>query len=209
MFIRNGILSVLRERGRTALFSLLIMFLTVMMILSLSVLLYCNAVTDSCDRTYRSIALVEYMGSEYPSEEVPDAAARAAAEALSDEDILSVEGVTAWTRGSTAFASAKGYERRFGTMPYGYRAVIVINRVSDPHEQWYEFDENNNPIESEGSFIYYTCTLKNIIYSRQGKEETHIDLAAAVLYRNRGNTTFSTVPLRILPARPGTTATTR
>ena len=33
MFIRNGILSVLRERGRTALFSLLIMFLTVMMIL--------------------------------------------------------------------------------------------------------------------------------------------------------------------------------
>ena len=176
MFIRNGILSVLRERGRMALFSLLIMFLTVMMILSLSVLLYCNAVTDSCDRTYRSIALVEYMGSEYPSEEVPDAAARAAAEALSDEDILSVEGVTAWTRGSTAFASAKGYERRFGTMPYGYRAVIVINRVSDPHEQWYEFDENNNPIESEGSFIYYTCTLKNIIYSRQGKEETHIDL---------------------------------
>ena len=108
MFIRNGILSVLRERGRTALFSLLIMFLTVMMILSLSVLLYCNAVTDSCDRTYRSIALVEYMGSEYPSEEVPDAAARAAAEALSDEGIRSVEGVTAWTRGSNAFASAEG-----------------------------------------------------------------------------------------------------
>lgn len=176
MFVRNGIMSVLRERGRTALFSLLIVFLTVMMILSLSVLLYCNAVTDTCDRTYRSIALVEYMGSEYPSEEVPDAAARAAAEALSDEDILSVEGVTAWTRGSTAFASAEGYERRFGNMPYGYRAVIVINRVSDPHVQWYAFDENNNPVESEGSFIYYTCTLKNIVYSRQGKEETHIDL---------------------------------
>ena len=91
MIIRNGILSILRERGRTALFSLLIVFLTITMILSLSVLLYCHAVTDACDAEYRSIALVEYMGPEYPSEEEPDPAARAAAEALTDETVLSIQ----------------------------------------------------------------------------------------------------------------------
>ena len=50
MFIRNGINSILRERGRTALFSLLIMLLTVILILSISVLLYCNVVMDACDQ---------------------------------------------------------------------------------------------------------------------------------------------------------------
>ena len=179
MIIRNGILSILRERGRTALFSLLIVFLTITMILSLSVLLYCNAVTDACDAEYRSIALVEYMGPEYPSEEEPDPAARAAAEALTDETVLSIPGVTSWTRGSTAFASAEGYTRRFGALPYGGRAVITVSHVSQPKIQWYAFDEKNNPIESEGSFSYYTCTLKTICYSRKGKEETHINLLPA------------------------------
>ena len=183
MFIRNGIRSILRERGRTALFSLLIVFLTLTMILSLSVLLYCDAVTEACDRAYRSIALVEYMGSEYPNEDEPDAAARAAAEALKDESVLAVPGVTAWTRGSTAFAAAEGYERRSGTMPYGRKGVIIISRVSDPVYQWQAFDSLNHPIESEGSFCYYTCLMKNAIYARSGKEGTYIDILT-------GNTDF-------------------
>ena len=110
MFIRNGVKSILRERGRTTLFSLLIILLTLTMILSLSVLLYTNAVMASCDEAYRSIALVEYMGTEYPNEDEADTAARSAAATLSDESILSVPGVTAWTRGTTAFASAEGFE---------------------------------------------------------------------------------------------------
>ena len=117
MFIRNGIKSILRERGRTALFSLLIMLLTVTMILSVSVQLYSKAVMAACDEAYRSIALVEYMGSEYPNEDEPDEAARAAALALTDESVLSIPGVTAWTRGNPAFAAVEGYERRSGTMP--------------------------------------------------------------------------------------------
>ena len=177
MIIRNGIMSNLRERGRTALFSLLIVFLTVTMILSVSVLLYCNAAMNACDEAYRSIALVEYMGSEYPNEDEPDPAARAAAEALTDESVLAVPGVTAWTRGSTAFGFAEGYERRFGTMPYGTRAVIVVDHVSEPVYQWRAFNEtDNSPIASEGSFSYYRCSLRSIIYSRKGKEENHIDL---------------------------------
>lgn len=176
MFVRNGIKSILRERGRTALFALLIMLLTVTMILSVSVLLYSRAVIAACDETYRSIALVEYMGAEYPKEDEPDAAARSAAAALTDETVLSVPGVTAWTRGSTAFAAAEGFERRAGTIPYGNRAVIIVSGVSAPIHQWLRFDEFNNPITEAGAITYHTCLLKKALYSRQGREGTYIDI---------------------------------
>jgi len=183
MFVRNGIRSNLRERGRTALFSLLIVALTVAMILALSVLLYCNAVLDACDDAYRSIALVEYMGAEYPDEDQPDPAAREAAAALRDSAVLSVPGVTAWTRGSTSAGSTEGYERRFGTVPYGNRGVIVVSRVSDPVYQWAEIDEQGEPIIPEDAAAYYTGFLKTALYSRSVKEGIYIDILT-------GNTDF-------------------
>ena len=176
MFVRNGIKSNLRERGRSALFSLLIVFLTLTLILSLSVLQYCGAVMEACDEAYRSIALIEYMGLEYPDEDEPDAAARAAAEALTDEAVLSVPGVTAWTRGNTAFAYAEGYVRRYGSKPYGSRAVIVASLVSDPVYQWPDYDVNGQPIVGEETVVYYTCLLTRALYSQTGKENIYIDL---------------------------------
>ena len=176
MFIRNGIKSNLRERGRTALFALLIVFLTVTMILSLSVLLYCRAVMAACDEAYRSIALIEYMGSEYPNDNEPDEAARAAAQALTDEKILAVPGVTAWTSGSTSYAFAEGYERHFGSTPYGVRAVITVGAFSYPVYQGVQLDEDRNPIVTEDSFFYYTALLTKAIYSQSGKEGIFIDV---------------------------------
>ncbi len=176
MFVRNGILSNLREKGRTALFSLLILVLTVTMILSLGVLLYCNAVLKACDEAYRSIALVEYMGSEYPKEDEPDEVAREAATELTDESILGVNGVTGWTRGNPSFAFAEGYERRYGNMPYGNRSVIVVGNFSDPIYQWTDFDENGDPIITEQSVVYRTALLKTSVYSENGREGVLIDI---------------------------------
>jgi ABC-type lipoprotein release transport system permease subunit len=176
MFIRNGIKSNLRERGRSALFSLLIVFLTVAMILSLSVLLYCNSVMRACDEAYRSIALIEYMGVDYPDGDMADPFARAAAAELSDEAVLSVPGVTAWTRGNTAAAAVEGYERRFGSVPYGERAVIVVSRVSDPVYQYSERDKNGDPVVNEMTFSYHTCFFRSALYSRTAKEGLLIDI---------------------------------
>lgn len=171
MFVRNGIKSILRERGRTTLFSLLILLLTVTLLLSLSVVQYSAAMMDACEEAYRSIALIEYMGSEYPNKDEPDAAARAAAESLNDADILSVSGVTGWVRGNTAFANAQGYVRRLGTMPYKNQAVIVVSQVSDPIVQ-----RPNGYHNSNESITYYTCILKKALYAQQGREGTYIDL---------------------------------
>ncbi len=176
MFIRNGINSNLRERGRTALFSLLVVFLMLTMILSLSVLLYCRAVMEACDKAYRSIALVEYMGSEYPDEDEPDAAARAAAEALEDETVLAVPGVTAWTRGSTEFAAVDGYVRRLGAKPYDNQGVIVASLFSDPVYQWADCGENGEPVVTDATVVYYRCFLRSALYSRNGRENIYIDV---------------------------------
>ncbi|MBQ6655098.1 MAG: ABC transporter permease [Erysipelotrichaceae bacterium] len=176
MFVRNGINSVLRERGRTTLFSLLIVSLTIAMMLSLGVLLYCDAMMNACEEGYRSIALVEYMGSEYPDEDEPDAIARQASQLLKDEDILSVSGVRAWNRGNTAAGLVEGYERRSGAIPYGNLGVIVVSRVSDPVYQWYQRDEYGDPDTSGDSFFYYTCILETSLYSRNIREGVLIDL---------------------------------
>ena len=69
MIIRNGIRSNLRSRGRTALFAGMILVLTLAMILALGVRLYSDAALARCDQLYRSIAMVEYMGAEYPDQD--------------------------------------------------------------------------------------------------------------------------------------------
>ena len=176
MFIRNGIKSNLRERGRTALFSLLIVFLTVTVTLSLSLLMYCNSVLEACDKEYRSIALVEYMGSEYPNTDEPDPAARAAAEKVTDDAILSLPGVRGWTRGNTSFGTTEGYERRIAAGPYGNRAVLVVSNFSAPVYQEAEWDEEGNPIITEDTFYYHTCLLNTILYSRNGRENTFVNI---------------------------------
>ena len=66
MPIRNGLLSTLRARGRTALFALLILVLTVALSLGLGMWAYCSALLARMEEQYTSVALVEYMGEDYP-----------------------------------------------------------------------------------------------------------------------------------------------
>ena len=178
MILRNGIRSILRERGRTARFALLIVLLTVAVISSLSVVLYCTAMMDACDGAYRSIALLEYMGSEYPNEDEPDPAARQAAKELTDAEVLSVPGVIAWTRGNTCSGFVEGYDRRTANTPYGNKSVLVVNNVSDLICQGVEPDENGDPVITEDSALYYTAFLKDALYIQQNRVGTYLDLLA-------------------------------
>lgn len=157
-------------------FSLLMVFLTVALILALSVLLYCNAMMEACDEAYRSIALVEYMGSGYPNEDEADAIARQAAEELKDETVLSVPGVTAWSRGNTYSGFVEGYDRRSAGTPYGNKSVIIVNSMSAPIFQAEVRYENGRRIRTDEGFCYHTCLLSSNIYAQKAKEGTMIDI---------------------------------
>lgn len=135
MILRNGIRSNLRAKGRTILFSLLIFAVTVSLALGLGMWGYCGQMLQRCDESYTSIALVEYMGAEYPEEDAADDYARDAFEALDDAAISSVDGVERWERTDSTLASLDGYSRTYGDMPYENMGVLVVSVLSDPITQ--------------------------------------------------------------------------
>ena len=126
MIIRNGIRSTLRAKGRSVLFTLLIFVLTLSMTLGLGAWAYSSALLNQMEEGYTSIALLEYMGQDYPKEDVADLHARAAAEELDTEAIAAVSGVELWESNSSVLAAVEGYQRTVGDVPYGDYAVITI-----------------------------------------------------------------------------------
>lgn len=126
MIARNGVRTVLRSRGRTALFAALILILTLTLALGLGMWSYCRETLAEMDETYTSVALLEYLGQDYPDGSVADENARQAASALDDAAIAAVVGVDLWERNDRALFAMDGYLRSAGEIPYGDQAVLAI-----------------------------------------------------------------------------------
>ena len=144
MIIRNGIRSNLRAKGRSALFFVLILLLTAALILSLGVNLFCSSILAQCDEQYHSIALVEYMGADYPNDVVADSYARAAARDIEALDPASFDGVLRWTPNSSHLGYLPEYKRANSSSPYSSYAVLEIRSLYpyyEKHWEWYPEDE--------------------------------------------------------------------
>ncbi len=163
MYIRNGIKSNLRAKGRTALFSFLILLLTFSLILALGVVLYCNSAITACDHIYRSVARVEYMGAEYPDPDEPDSFAREAAAAIDDEAMRAISGVRYWNRDNRTMSYVDGYLRRGMDMPYRNRGVIVVTSFTPMYNR-------NSGLE------YYSAILANAVYTYDNKSNVFVNL---------------------------------
>lgn len=121
MIARNGVRTVLRSRGRTALFAALILILTLTLALGLGMWSYCRETLAEMDETYTSVALLEYLGQDYPDGSVADENARQAASALDDAAIAAVVGVDLWERNDRALFAMDGYLRSAGEIPTAIR----------------------------------------------------------------------------------------
>lgn len=130
MIIRNGVRSTLRARGRTILFTLLILLLTVALALGLGMWAYCAQTLAAMDESYTSVALVEYMGEDYPETDTADEYARQAAQALDGDAIAAIDGVELWEGSDQALAALDGYQRDQGAIPYEDYAVVVATNLS-------------------------------------------------------------------------------
>lgn len=125
MPIRNGLFSTLRARGRAALFTLLILVLTVALALGLGMWACCGSLLARMEEQYTSVALLEYMGENYPDEDTADDAARAALDSLDGEALSAVDGVKLWEPAQSTFVSIDGYRRPGGDSPYRDSAVVA------------------------------------------------------------------------------------
>ena len=130
MIIRNGIRSTLRARGRSLLFTLLIFVLTLAMTLGLGAWAYSSALLNQMEEGYISIALVEYLGQDYPVADVADVHAREAAELLDSDVFAKIDGVELWETNSNVLAAVEGYERTVGDVPYGDYAVFTVTQLN-------------------------------------------------------------------------------
>ena len=130
MIIRNGVRSTLRARGRTVLFTLLILLLTVALALGLGMWAYCAQTLAAMDESYTSVALVEYMGEDYPETDTADEYARQAAQALDGAAVAAIDGVELWEESDQALAALAGYQRDLGAIPYKDYAVVVATNLS-------------------------------------------------------------------------------
>ncbi|OUN25246.1 FtsX-like permease family protein [Pseudoflavonifractor sp. An85] len=80
------------------------------------------------DETYTSIALLEYMGEEYPDPYAADEAARQASEQLGD--LSQVPGVQLWEPTRSTMALSQGYQRPNGTIPYKNQVVLTVFQLT-------------------------------------------------------------------------------
>ncbi len=124
MIIRNGVNSTLRARKRSALFTLLIFLLTVTLTLGIGLRAYCGQLLIQMENSYTSVAIVEYLGSDYPDRNVADPYAREALENLNNINFAGIPGVQQWETTDRTLAVIDGYTRYNGDVPYPNSAVL-------------------------------------------------------------------------------------
>ncbi|MBR5490062.1 MAG: hypothetical protein IKV79_02190 [Oscillospiraceae bacterium] len=140
MILRNGILSALRGKWRTALFAVLILLMCLSLTLGAGMWAYCSAQLRELDENYTTIALVEYMGPDYPDENAADDYARAALEALDAEAIAAVPGVKLWESRESSLAYLDGYNR-LGESAYSANAIIEFTQFA-PQKKFGHFSQS-------------------------------------------------------------------
>ena len=130
MILRNGIRSTLRAKGRTALFTALILLMCLSLTLGAGMWAYCGAQLSELDENYTSIALVEYMGADYPDENAADSFARSAAAEIDSAAMAAVPGVELWEAKDSTLAYIEGFERQ-GTTSYSDHAVMEFIQFAE------------------------------------------------------------------------------
>ena len=135
MLIRNGLRSTLRAKGRTALFTLLIFALTLILTLGAGLWGASAQLLQKMDESYCSVAVAEYMGDEYPDADAADESARAALAALDVDALSAVPGVTLWENTDQAAVLLEGYTRALGEMPYRSYGVVTVSGLSPMYRE--------------------------------------------------------------------------
>lgn len=130
MLIRNSLLSLVRTKGKTFLFTLLIVALTLTLSLGVCVWASIQQFLDEADEFYTTIGLVEYIGRDYPQDTFID---QEMAEDLSNLDIPGIESDPAtllWDGSARYYGYVDGFWRDDDFMSSQNNALIVVSSVT-------------------------------------------------------------------------------
>lgn len=160
MILRNSILSILRTKGKTLLFTLLIFALTLSLCLGISVWISIEGFLEDLDNHYTTIGLIEYIGADYPNDTVYDLSM---AEELKDFDfsrITEFEGTILWDKSSRAVGYIDGFTRTDSYIPNNGASILVVGSVTPADDG------------------YYSAIIYEVLYSNMVRENTRIIINA-------------------------------
>ena len=158
MIFRNSINSIIRSKGKTALFTLVIFALTLALSLAVSVWASIAQFLSDCDEYYTTIGLVEYMGTNYPDDDIYDPAMAEALETFDDSIITEEDALLKWETPSRSFGYVEGFWRTDTFMPDKMLSVFIVGNVSYNEEnQLYSgivFKTLYSSIIEDNKFVY-------------------------------------------------------
>lgn len=157
MIFRNSFHSITRSKGKTALFMLLIIALTVALALSVSVWVSVAQFLDDCDDFYTTIGLIEYMGTGYPNDTGYDDAMNVALKSFDTRQIAEDAAVLSWEEPAISFGYVDGFWRRDALVPGRMLSVLVVGNLA--------YDEKNH--------VYNGLVMRSL-FSLKSKEDTLI-----------------------------------
>ncbi len=135
MILRKSLKNVIRSRGKTVLFFVLIFAVTMVTVLGAHLWDSVGKYLDDCDKNYLTIGLLEYMSPEYPDETVFDPGIRSFLDGSDFSKITSLmsksENVLQWDQSERALGYIEGFKRFDSAVPNKLAGVIVVGGVSD------------------------------------------------------------------------------
>jgi len=122
--------SIIRSKGKTALFTLMIFILTLVLSLGVSVWRSLEQFLDDCDKYFTTIGLVEFMGTQYPSDTANDPALDIGLASLDTSLINGDEAILHWEKQERAMGYVDGFWRSDNYMPDSMKSVMVVGGLS-------------------------------------------------------------------------------
>ena len=131
MIFKRSLENIFRSKTKSILFFTLIFFTSTMLSISLGVWISVNDFLNKCDENYKTIAVLEYMGTEYPDETILDEKMQKAVRDFDYSVITDNSNVLNWDRSEKAIGYVEGYYRTDLNAPYKDSAVLVISDIWD------------------------------------------------------------------------------
>ncbi|MAT41886.1 MAG: ABC transporter permease [Anaerolineaceae bacterium] len=157
MVFRYSILSILRSKAKTALFTLLLFTLTLALSLGVSVWASVAQFLNECDEYYTTIGMIEYMGTSHPDDLIYDEAMANALSTFDPSFIQQDESTLFWNAPTRSLGYVDGFWRTDDYVPGRMLSVLVVGNVG--------YSEKNR---------VYSGIVMNTIYSLKSENDTII-----------------------------------
>ncbi|MFA7673903.1 MAG: ABC transporter permease, partial [Clostridia bacterium] len=159
MVFINSIRSIVRSKGKTALFTLLIFVLTLALALGVCVWASVEQFLADCDEYYTTVGIIEYVGTGYPDDTACDTYMAEQLASFDTSSVINDEATLLWDISERSMGYIDGFWRTDTYAKDRMMSVFLIGNV------FYNEDEN-----------VYNATVMKSLYSLKVKDDTIVYL---------------------------------